>query len=318
MLEAYSRGGLHYQHCFYGASRLAFRGPEVEPAGDYVAVLGGNATFGKFVSQPYPELLTNVTGLPTINLGCMQAGMTAFADDPTLMEICSRARATVVQITGAHCLDNAYYSLHPRRNDRFIDAMPRLRELYPEIDFTEFHFVRHMLSALHAECPVRFQAVIDALKREWIQRTRDLLRRIESPVILLWMADRSPNTPNTPIEEQLRNDDPLFVDRDMIDAVRRNAWEFAEAVATDGARNEGLHGKIFADFERPAAMRMPGPMWHAEAAVALSEPLMELIPSKPRLRPEGQSKEGPWPEGRAKDRPGGRALRASRSTQGRR
>lgn len=309
MYDAYSRGSLHYQQCFYGSSRLAFRGPEVPLDGDYVAVLGGNATFGKFVSQPYPELLDRVSGVRTVNLGCMHAGMTAFADDPSLLNICSKARVTIVQLTGAHCLDNAYYSLHPRRNDRFINATPRLRELYPDIDFTEFHFVRHMLSALYSASPEAFDDVIATLKQEWVMRTRDLIRSIDGPVVLFWMADRSPDRPNLPIPEQLRHDDPLFVDREMLDAVRREATDVVTAVASDNARNEGLAGKIFSDFERPAAMRMPGPLWHAEAATALFEVVSDLVPKpqpRPRLRPEPKST----------DRPGGRPLRVSRSIRG--
>ncbi len=287
MLETYSRGGLHYQRCFYGTSRMAFRGPVVPLSGDYLAILGGNATFGKFVPQPYPELLSMVTGTKTVNLGCMHAGMTAFADDPSLMAICSKACATVVQITGAHCLDNVFYSLHPRRNDRFIEAMPALRALYPDVDFTEFHFVRHMLSALHAQSPLAFDEVVAALQQEWVMRARELLRRIEGPVILFWMSDRSPEMPNSPYPEQLRHDDALFVTRDMIDAVRRDASDLVIAVASDEARNEGLAGKIFSDFERPAAMKMPGPLWHAEAATALYEAVTAHVPerSQPRLRP---------------------------------
>ena len=126
MLDAYSRGGLDYQYCHYGSSRLLFRGPAAKTEGPYVAALGGSTTFGKFVTQPWPVLLEKVTGLRTVNLGCMHAGATAFVDDPTLISICSHARATVLQITGAHCLDNSYYSLHPRRNDRFIDATTKL------------------------------------------------------------------------------------------------------------------------------------------------------------------------------------------------
>ena len=302
MLEAYSRGGLHYQRCYYGTSKLAFRGPQISLSGDYFAILGGNATFGKFVPQPYPELLSMVTGTTAVNLGCMHAGITAFADDPSLLAICSDARATIVQITGAHCLDNVFYSLHPRRNDRFIEAMPALRRLYPGVDFTEFHFVRHMLSALYAASSEAFSDVVAALQHEWIMRARELLRRIEGPVILFWMSDRAPDRPNTPYPEQLRHDDALFVTRDMIDAIRRDASDLVVAVASDDARNEGLSGKIFSDFERPAAMKMPGPLWHAEAATALYDAVTAYIPLRPRPKAGQQPK----------------SIKASRSVQGQR
>ena len=284
MLDACSRGGLDYGHCRYGTSRLRFRGPPARAARPYTVALGGSATFGKFVAQPWPRLLEKLTGVRTVNLGCMHAGATAFADDASLMSICSGAEATVLQITGAHCLDNSHYSLHPRRNDRFIDATAKLRALYPEIDFTEFHFVRHMLSALEAASHERFMQVVAGLKREWVERTRDVLRAIDAPVILLWMADRGPDTPNTPMAELLRRDDPLFVDRDMIETVRGEAAGLVLAIATEDARSEGLTGKVFDDPERCAAMRMPGPLWHAEAATALYDAVTPYLPARQQTR----------------------------------
>lgn len=280
MLDAYPRGGLDYGYCQYGGSRLMFRGPEAEIEAPYFAALGGSATFGKFVAQPWPVLLERVAGVQTVNLGCMHAGATAFADDPALLSICSGARLTIFQVTGAHCLDNVYYGLHPRRNDRFIDATPRLRSLYPDVDFTEFHFVRHMLSALHEISPARFSNVVQALRREWIERMRDLLRRVQSPVLLLWMAARAPETPNAPLADLLRYDDMLFVDRDMIEAIRGEAAGLVLAIATDDARAEGLKGKVFSEFERQAALQMPGPLWHAEAATALYDAVGPYFPRR--------------------------------------
>ena len=209
-----------------------------------------------FASHRFDAPATVHVGAELVTLGrSAHRRNDAVADDPSLISICSGARATVLHITGAHCLDNSFYSLHPRRNDRFIDATPKLRLLYPEIDFTEFHFVRHLLSALHAAGYDRFHLVVQALRREWVERMRDLLRAIESPVILFWMADRGPETPNAPMAELLRGDDPLFVDREMIEAVRCEASDFVLAVATDDARSEGLTGKVFGEFERPAAIR---------------------------------------------------------------
>lgn len=284
MLDAYSRSALDYRQCRYGTSRLVFRGPPARAESPYVAALGGSGTFGKFVVQPWPVLLEKLTGFPSVNLGCMHAGATAFADDPSLIDICSRSQVTVLHIAGAHCLDNLFYSLHPRRNDRFIAPTQRLRDLYPEIDFTEFHFARHMLSALHGASEDRFGQVVAALRREWVERMRDLMRAIEAPVILFWMSDRSPERPNSSLTEQLRHDDALFVDREMIEAVRGEAAEFVVAVASDDARSEGLAGKVFAEFERPAALRMPGPLWHAEAATALYDAVTARFPARPPRR----------------------------------
>lgn len=272
MLDSYSAGGLDYRRCHYGSSRLAFRGPKRRPKADYIAFLGGSATFGKYVERPFPDLLSELLGIETVNLGCMHAGVTAFADNPSLIEIGSRARACVLQITGAHAIENGYFALHPRRNDRFIDARRRLRTLFPEVDFTQFHFTRHMLSGLLAASPDRFELVLRALRREWVDRTRDLIRRIRGPVVLLWLADQRPAARSATVPD-LRDEGPLFVDDEMIRAVRHEAADLVEVIPSRHARHEGLANMVFGELERAAAMRMPGPLTHAEVATALYGPL---------------------------------------------
>lgn len=292
MLETYERVGLDYELCHYGASRLAFRGPEKAPDGPYIAVLGGNATFGKFVAQPYPELMESITGIPSLNLGCMHAGAAAFADDQSVLDICSAAVLTVVQITGAQGLDNAYYCLHPRRNDRFVAALPKLIDGFPGVDLTECTFVRHLLSVLQDAEPEEFRSLIATLKREWVRRMHDLLGRISGPVILLWMADRPQDAPAQPLQHQIAHDDLLFVDRDMVNAVRGEAAELVSAVASDLARGEGLAGKVYSESEEEAAWRLPGPLWHAEAATALYDAVVKFLPQRPRQRRRHVSEDG--------------------------
>lgn len=280
MLDAYSQGGPGHELCRYADSRLTFRGPQTEPVGTYVAALGGSATFGKYVELPWPALLGRVARVRCVNLGCMHAGASAFADDPTVHAICSGARVTVLQMTGAHCLDNIYYSLHPRRNDRFVNATAKLRALYPEVDFTRFHFVRHLLAGLEATSYDRFLQIVAALRREWVDRMRALLRSIDGPVILLWMSDRSADLPAASVADLIRGDDPLFVDRDMIRAIRREAAGFVEVIASRDAMASGLDGKLCARSDEDSALAMPGPLFHAEAATALYDAVMPYLPRR--------------------------------------
>ncbi len=64
-----------------------------------------------------------------------------------------------MQAVGLANLSNTFYSVHPRRNDRFLGATPRLRALYPEMDFTDFAFARHLLHSLSALASRRFSEV---------------------------------------------------------------------------------------------------------------------------------------------------------------
>ncbi|MCX7286420.1 MAG: DUF6473 family protein, partial [Rhodobacterales bacterium] len=67
-------GALDYSPCCYGQSRSVFRGPSRDLSGDYVAILGGSPTFGKYVALPYPDLVERATGCPVVNLGVQHGG----------------------------------------------------------------------------------------------------------------------------------------------------------------------------------------------------------------------------------------------------
>ena len=139
---------LEYYPCRYGTSRILFRGPRRLLDGSYVAFLGSTETYGRFVEAPYPALLEDRLAVSCVNFGVVNAGVDLYLNDPGVMGLAAGAGAKVVQVMGAQNLSNRYYSVHPRRNDRFLRASDRLEALYPEVDFTEFHFVRHLLGKL--------------------------------------------------------------------------------------------------------------------------------------------------------------------------
>lgn len=196
----------------YENSRLEVRGPLRVPAGRYVACVGGTETFGAELVEPFPALLERQTGLTCLNLGTRHAGPGALLDDTALLSICNGAVQVVLETTGAAGLSNRFYTVHPRRNDRFLSASETLRALYPEVDFTEFCFVRHLLGALRDLGETRFTTVRAELRTAWSMRMRVLIDRIAAPVILLTMPSR--------VGCGSLGEDPLFVDRPMIEALR--------------------------------------------------------------------------------------------------
>jgi hypothetical protein len=196
----------------YEGSRLYVRAPLRKPMGNYIACAGGTETFGLGLARPYPALLERRTRRVCINLGVPHAGPGALLDDSALLEICAGAEQVVLQATGAAGLSNRFFTVHPRRNDRFLRASATLRALYPEIDFTDFCFVRHMLGALQGCGAVRFELVRAELRTAWSERMRLLIDRIGVPVTLVVMPTR--------VESGDLGDEPLFVSREMLDALR--------------------------------------------------------------------------------------------------
>lgn len=264
---------LEYYPCRYGQSRVLFRGPRRLLDGDYVAFLGGTETYGRFVAEPFPTLLEPRLSTACVNFGAVNAGVDLYLNDPAVMELASGASAKVVQITGAQNLSNRFYSVHPRRNDRFLRASERLESLYPEVDFTEFHFVRHMLGRLQEHSAERFETVVDELRQAWVARMKHVLTQIRGHVVLLWFADH-------PVPDKVESSlagDPLFVTRDAVEAMRPRVADVVEVVASGQARAEGTRGMVFNEFEACAAAELMGPRAHREAAEALEDALMPLV-----------------------------------------
>ena len=261
---------LDYMPCQYGRSKLVFRGPVRDMTGRYAAFLGGTETYGKFLRQPYPALVERRLGTPCVNLGWPNSGVDVLLNDPEIMFAASHACVTVIQVPGAQNLSNRFYKVHPRRNDRFVEASPILRAMYNEVDFTEFHFTRHMLGYLAYVCPERFEVVRDELQDAWVARMKLLLARIDGPAILLWMARRAPED-RVAAPHDTAN--PAFITRAMLNAIKDHAAGFVDATASAAALEAGSAGMVHSELEAIAASELPGPVAHDEAAKAL-EPML--------------------------------------------
>jgi hypothetical protein len=265
---------LDYQPCRYGASKLLFRGPRRDLDGQYAAFLGGTETYGKFIAKPFPALIEARTGGKCVNLGWPNAGIDVFLHDPDVLAITSGAKLAVIQVPAAQNMSNRFYSVHPRRNDRFVEASPMLRAIYREVDFTEFHFTRHMLRHLRHVAPDRFSLIREELQTAWVARMRLLLHQINAPVVLLWL---STHAPMDEADELDISQDPAFVTRAMLQALSPKVLQVVKVTASSAALALGTRGMMFSEFEANIACEMMGPAVHAEAAEALSPLIGEAL-----------------------------------------
>lgn len=272
--ENLGQGALDYFPCRYGKSKLLFRGPRKKMAGEYIAMIGGTETYGKFIEKPFPTLVGEAMEMECVNFGCVTAGVDVFANDASVVEACAKARVTVIQAIGAQNMSNRFYAVHPRRNDRFLRASTLMKTIFREVDFTDFSFTKHLLTTLQTLSEERFSIVRDELKEAWIARMKLLLDKIEGKTVLLWFADRAPEDTASP--DGLGRE-PIFVDRRMIEEVRPYVTEVVEVVPSARALAQGTAGMMFSSMEEPAAQELMGPAAHEEVAQALLEPLSRLI-----------------------------------------
>lgn len=266
-------GGLSYYPCRYGKSKLLFRGPRKQLKGSYLACLGATETYGRFVEFPWPDLLEERLGMPCVNLGYPNAGIDVFLGDGEVIAVAQGAERVVLQILGAHNMSNRFYSVHPRRNDRFLKASRFLSAIYRDVDFTDFHFTRHLLQTLREHSEERFELVRAELRESWVARMNLLIGRIGRPVTLLWMSDHGPDAPGG--ESLAGGGGPLFVDRAMIEEVAAGskAEGFVEIVVPRDPDGAHLDDMVYAPLEEPAALEMLGVEAHEAAAEALARHL---------------------------------------------
>lgn len=268
------RATLDYQTCHYGESALSFRGPRARLDVPYVAVIGGSHAYGRFVDSPYPALLEKQLGTPVVNLGVVNAGVDAFAHDASVIDLCRRAEVTVVQTMPAANMSNRLYSVHPRRNDRFIKAATLLQTVFSDVDFTDIHFTGHLILTLRTVSRDRFRIVEEEIKTAWVARMKLLLDRIRGKIVLLHgqslsgaAAEDAGAQPTT----------PDLIDADMLCQLSGYVADMIHVEPSQKARQSGMEGMMYDPLDRPAACQFPNPPMHEEIAEALASKLGALL-----------------------------------------
>ncbi|MDQ7080942.1 MAG: DUF6473 family protein [Paracoccaceae bacterium] len=269
--------GVDYRWFGLPGSKNRFRGPGPDFDRPYVAFLGSSETFGKFVHAPFPAILGDILGVGCANLSAVNAGVDLALRDPAVLVACVRARVTVLAISGAINLSNRYYRVHPRRNDRFVGESNLLRTLYPEVDFTEIHFTRHLLSVL-AQDEMKFPNVVNELRTAWLARMKTLIETIDGQVLLLWMAPHPiPDNAASDGVYQLTMDAPLFIDAKMLDELRGPNCRLVELCPSPETLRQGDRGMVLAGGDVAAASHMPTPAFHRQVAEALAPVISDLL-----------------------------------------
>jgi hypothetical protein len=272
-------GLLDYSPCTYGESQTRFRGPAVPIDVPFTAVLGSSDVYGKYVETTFCDHLSAATGRSIANLGVLNGGVDVYVRDPALMAVIEAAEDIVIQITGAGNLSNRYYSVHPRRNDRFLRQSRQMTRLFPTVDFSDFTFTGHMLRMLQSTSPACFEALVVELRTAWLARMQMLLRRIRGGRTLLWIE----NSGDDPAWAE-----PLFVTVDMIQTLGADADRIVHCEIDEGRGEPDLEGMVFPEMERRQAARMLPPSAHDRVGEVLSRALGRPEDSPRRRSPPGQ------------------------------
>lgn len=266
--------GLPEDHvCRYGPSKLQFRGPKRSLDGSHLACLGGDETFGRFVDKPFPAVLEQRLDRKCVNFGSLFCGLEALSRDTELLKLANAAELCVMQMPGALGQSNRFYKVHPHRNDRFLAPTDDLVALYPDLDFTDVHFVRHLLGRLHACSDARYEVVAQELRQKWTRTMQTLLQKIEPPVIMLCLR----------VEGEIALEhggplgcDPVFVGADMVEGLRPLCAGIVELSVRMSGDSDEIEDLLFGTLQQPMAEHMIGPASHRRIAEALYSSISDL------------------------------------------
>ncbi len=257
--------------CRYGRSKLQVRGPQRNLDEPYLSFVGGTDVFGCYVENTFVADVESHIGRTCVNFGSRNAGVDSFLNDPYLLDIAARGELCVVQLMGAQNLSNRYYKVHPRRNDRFVCARTPLIDLFPEVDFTDFHFTKHLLTSLRNVSSERFEHVLLHLQDNWLARMEKLIDVLQGNVVLLWLRRAAPEGGDG------LGDVPTLVEASMVQSLKSNVLDIVEVNVICAERAQDMDGMLYRPVEEGMAKVMLGPKEHKRVAQNISECLSRVL-----------------------------------------
>jgi hypothetical protein len=158
-----------------------FRGPPVPAkalaAGDYFCVMGAAQTFGRLVRRPWPRLLSEVLGLPVLNLSRGGVGPEFFLD-PRVVDLARRARFVVLQVMSGRSVGCDDYP-----GGRRITKDGRNTDLQ-RLDLLETLWRRDRRVAMK---------YVRRWNETYVGLYERIRRAIDRPTALAWISERAPD-----------------------------------------------------------------------------------------------------------------------------
>lgn len=267
--------------------------------GSYFAAVGAAQTFGCFVGNPWPDLLSQQLGLPALNLGIAGAGPAWFRREP-VRALLANARFVVFQVLSGRSADNSRFAGGGRERVRRTDG----RELGADAAWREelqrdlvgvtnpvWRGLKNRGAAWFGRREVR--QLVDETRADWQRQFAALLRETAAPKLLLWWSRRRPDhRARYHSLASLFGEFPQLVDRSMVEQLRPLANDYVECVTSRGSpqtlldRHTGQRTSVqpaAAGTGEDPALRWhhnayyPSPAMHEDAAAALLAPARALL-----------------------------------------
>ena len=272
------------------------RGPAPDLQKPYFAVMGAAQVFGRFVENPFANILSKSIGLPALNLGMSGAGPNFFLQRPELMEAASKARFVIVQLMSGRSISNSCLVTAPNQGVLSSRLDPDERPIFAEDAY------KNLLKKLSPEELSELRA---ENRDAYVDQMRALLEGLPVPKILLYWSKRPVDyRENLSDLSGYWGDFPHFVNKEVIDELTPFADAYIEVV-TDRGIPQALFDRLTGEpvlmwpEEKFPSVRLrehnhyyPSPEMNEDVAAALL-PETEKIISKPDGRRKRRSESSP-------------------------
>lgn len=275
--------------------------------GQYFVCIGSAHTFGRYVQNPFPNLLSQKLGLDCLNLGVGGAGPLMFKQ-PALKPIINHAKFAVVQIMSGRSMSNSAFKsrggvgLEVQIPDLQFESADSKATLLTRISANQqflqdtagdqltipvgfrLHATEAYKALLRSKDDSYCQAIRQETKLRYVLSTIALLREIQVPKILFYFSNRRPAAMLKKFKyiRQFLGEFPHFVDQEVINELQPYADHYAECVTERGFPHQLPKELVVSSpIGKPRVIEQdnyyPSPEMHEDAALELLKVTQSFI-----------------------------------------
>ncbi|NET27448.1 DUF6473 family protein [Okeania sp. SIO1I7] len=260
---------------------LPLRNGGSSPFYGYGSFIGAAQTFGRFVKYPFPELLEQVVGLHSVNLGIAGAGPRKFNSSQFLLDTINNGKYCVLQVmSGRSCKNNVFDYSQGKWEGTSSVWNKKLQKIQIAEDAWEWYINNHTQTEV--------EALVENTRENYLNEYFQLIKAIKVPIILLWFSTRKPDYEASYSQNinKLFSSYPHLVNKEMVSEIAKQCSEYVEVVTNNGLPQKLYHIVTLEHQQRtPGDPRStsiyneyyPSPEMHYLCAYTLANPIKKII-----------------------------------------
>jgi hypothetical protein len=271
--------------------RFMFRGPAPSARiEESIVFLGSAATYGRFVERPVAQIISEKTGIPTINFGFGGARPSLYLGEPYIQDALRRCRLAVVEVMSARGYSTDLFTpLNPWTNlGKALPIIPGIKDMIGQAA----PFGDHVYDQALANCSFfDFCRIAAQIRIQYISDMKKIAEISQGRNLLFYFSQREPDYMSVPLNwARWAGDFPHFVDENTLKILKPIFSSYAESISSTGLpqllsnRHTGEPIEVYPPTGVPSTNTYyPSPEMHIEAAEALLPALMTQLRATSRL-----------------------------------